>query len=202
VLNEARQLGAELGLGGAAADPLAAAETALHHLGGRLEAAPPPDEPDPDAAQPYEVQPDRLAAQLSAHLPEVAQNLGPVGVGHAAAVLGSMPRELVTLLDDEGVFGSTQSWGLLAAIGANASSARGADPVHLDLNEISTHASRHGLPNDLETVSNVAVLVKALPPRLRAGISERMATDPDVWALAATMGGRLWGHVATRPRRT
>jgi hypothetical protein len=205
VLAEARQLGAELGLGGAAPDPLTAAEMALHQLGGRFEAAPPADEPDPDAAQPYPLDHDAVAAigtfLASKFGPETARDLGAKGIGHAAAAIGALPRELASLLDNEGFFGSEQSWGLLAAIGTNAAGHADADPIHLDLPELSAHARRYGLADDVESVSNVGILLKALPARLRAGISEAMTRDPDVWALAAHMGAKLWGHIPTRAVR-
>jgi hypothetical protein len=37
----------------------------------------------------------------------------------------------------------------------------------------------------------VTILLNALPPTVRSGISESMASDPEIWGLAAYLGREL-----------
>jgi hypothetical protein len=179
------------------ADPLKQAE--LRERDFDFEVLPPAaeaTEPDPDAALPYAVEPGRIEEFLTEKLPEVAHE-APA----ATSTLAALPRELVALMDGEGMFGSALSWQLLAQIGRNAVTAEGEDPVELDPDRLAVRARELGLPDDLETLDNVSRFLRSLPPKVRSGISPEMAADPDLWALAAHLGSKLWSFTLTRPRR-
>jgi hypothetical protein len=107
----------------------------------------------------------------------------------------------VALMDGEGMFGSALSWQLLAQCSRNAAAAGATDPVELDPDRLADRARELGLPDDLGTIDNVSRFLRALPPKVRAGISPEMAADSDLWALAAHLGSKLWSFTLTRPIR-
>lgn len=164
---------------------------------------PEPTEPDPDGGLPYPIATEHVGHLLAQRLPEVARELGVEGVAAATSCLQSLPRELTALLDAEGFFAGRWSWPLLATIERNRVRADPDDEkaahVPVTPDNVAGHAAEHGLPGDLATVDAVVRAVNSLPPRIRAGLSPAMASDPDLWALAAHLGGRLFAHQLRRP---
>jgi hypothetical protein len=153
-------------------------------------------EPDPDAALPYQVDAGRVAGFLAERVPEMARE-----APDAASTLAQLPREVTAALDDLGAFGSPTTWALLGQIERNAARAGDGAGVELEPDALADHAARYGLRDDLEAIDGVTRFLRALPARVRAGVSFEMSTDPALWELAATLGSRLWTHPLQRQRK-
>ena len=179
---------------------LAEADALLSGSGDPAEAA-----LDPTPAEPYQFDTFRVHEVLRRTLPEVRAALDQPGdVGTCVSVLNAVPREVTALMDETGLLGAPAGWELLREIGNNMKAA-GADAGVLDgdvsMDALADHARAHGLPDDLASLDGVARLIGSLPPEVRAGISAEIATDPEVWELAAHLGGKLWGYECRVPVR-
>jgi hypothetical protein len=195
LLSEAQALGDQLAP--AEATPMPSAD--LEMIAPTYEPGPPPppaptDEPDPDASEPYAIDPGVVANNIAAAMPD----LGADGAAAAATAFAALPRDVVALLDQEGMTGPA-SIALVAEIGANIGGDGGVMAGEVDVDAVARHATAVGLEVSLEQASYVCTLLNSLPPKVRSGITESMAADPEIWGFAAYLGRELGSFELRRP---
>lgn len=188
--------------GGDLASLLAEAKKALGQTPGAAlaEAA---FEPDPDAGKPSGVTLDAFAIAIGRAAPEAVRAVGGAVVADASKAVAEMPRELVGLLDAEGAFAKPLTLQLLGQLHRNAAAAdpKAADRFDPTPEKVAAFAREHGLPADFEHIDGAVRLLASLPPRIKAGLSDAMLRDPQVWDLARHLGGKLFAHEPRRRRR-
>lgn len=175
--------------------------------------APPPVELDPEPGDPVgTIEPDRLRAALEGGAPGLVAEVGEDRLALATAAVGRLPRDLAVIMDQEGVFAAPATWEVLSTVG-EALIAAGAgranervtvEPAQLERFAMSSPALsgpiRDLLAQEPHALESVALVASSLPrPVLQALADSGLQDDADLWALAAHLGGKLWGF--SLPRR-
>ncbi len=157
--------------------------------------------------QPVAISPEKLGEVLRSDRRSVvaAHALGEHGLASASAAMSAIPKDVLTVMDGVGMFGTGRSWQLMADLGT-ALKRQGSQLDPLEAGEVTADGIAEALGDRLshlpsDAAASLAVLLNGLPANVRAALDELAEDDPDLLELGVLLGRKLWGFAPPRPPR-